>query len=60
MMSMPFLIFGGIGTYFYLLVRKARKNAGQQSLETIIADAQGWDTRPNTENESNALEATNV
>lgn len=28
MMSMPFLIFGGLGTYFYLLVRKAR--AAQQ------------------------------
>lgn len=25
MMSMPFLIFSGLGVYFYLLVRKARR-----------------------------------
>ena len=24
MMAMPFLIFGGLGTYFYLEIRKAR------------------------------------
>lgn len=28
MMSMPFLILGALGTYFYLLVRSARAAAG--------------------------------
>ena len=26
MMSMPFLIFGGLATYFYLEIRKARRD----------------------------------
>ena len=31
MMSMPFLIFGGLGTYFYLQVRQARAAQAQQA-----------------------------
>ena len=31
MMAMPFSILTGIGTYFYLLVRKNRKTGGRSS-----------------------------
>lgn len=34
MMSMPFLILCGLGTYFYLEVRKARRNAPPPELPT--------------------------
>jgi hypothetical protein len=58
MMSMPFLILGGLGTYFYLLVRKARKESGTPSLEMIIANAQGQVAQPSTEDEPELAEAT--
>ena len=30
MMSMPFLILGGLGTYFYLEIRRARRRQQRQ------------------------------
>ena len=43
MMSMPFLIVGGLSTYFYLEIRKARRRealAGIESLENVAHTAQ--------------------
>lgn len=41
MLSMPYLILGSIGLYFYLLVRKARreKEAVQVAAEPVVASA---------------------
>lgn len=35
MMSMPFLIAGGLGTYFYLEIRKARRRAELMAVESL-------------------------
>jgi heme/copper-type cytochrome/quinol oxidase subunit 2 len=34
MMSMPFVILGGLGTYFYYEVRRARANSPESTLAT--------------------------
>ena len=40
MMSMPFLILGGLSTYFYLEVRRARRRQlSEQSLNPALSDA---------------------
>ena len=37
MMSMPFLILGGLGSYFYLEVRRARRQLDQQEDQTHLS-----------------------
>ena len=36
MMSMPFLIFGGLGLYFFLQVQRARQNIQQKKSSTLV------------------------
>ena len=43
MMSMPFLILGGIATYFYLLVRKANRTPSEPP--TTTPDGPSYDSR---------------
>ena len=38
MMAMPFSILTGIGTYFYLLIRKNKKNIAQDSMTDAPLD----------------------
>ncbi|QDU98465.1 hypothetical protein [Lignipirellula cremea] len=44
MMSMPFLIFGGMSLYFYLLVRRARAEAAAAATVAagVPADSHEW------------------
>jgi hypothetical protein len=39
MMSMPFLIFGGLGTYFYYQVRQARALQAAEAAATAAVEA---------------------
>ena len=35
MMSMPFLILGGLSTYFYVSIRRARQQAAAPAMESL-------------------------
>ncbi|MCA9226799.1 MAG: hypothetical protein KDA47_14350 [Planctomycetales bacterium] len=40
MMSMPFLILSGIGTYFYLQIRRARQAGYGDDVRALIAESE--------------------